>query len=85
MRSEMLVEMARLKGLSDAVVAFALTVLVLDIRIPAGVAVGDLPERLIDLGPALGVYLISFVVIGGAWLSQQRMLGQIERGDGLLA
>ena len=30
------------------------------------------------------VYLISFVVIGGAWGSHQRMLGQIRRGDGLL-
>jgi uncharacterized membrane protein len=30
------------------------------------------------------VYLISFLVIGGAWGAHQRMLSQIKRGDGVL-
>lgn len=82
--SEVLVEMARLKGLSDGVVAFAITVLVLDIRVPVGVTPATLPDSLADLGPALIVYLMSFAIIGGSWGSHQRMLGQISRGDGLL-
>jgi uncharacterized membrane protein len=82
--TEVLVEMARLKGLSDGVVAFALTLLVLDIRIPEGVAPSDLPAGLGALAPSAAVYLIAFAVIGGAWGSHQRMLGQIGRGDGLL-
>lgn len=82
--AEVVVEMGRLKGLSDGVVAFALTVLVLDIRIPPGVAAADLPASLATLGPELSVYLISFAIIGGAWGSHQRMLGQLSRGDGLL-
>lgn len=81
---ETLVEMARVKGLSDAVVAVALTVLVLDLRIPAGLAVEDLPRHLLELASPLAVYLVSFVVIAGAWGSHQRMLGQIERGDGVM-
>jgi uncharacterized membrane protein len=81
---ELLVEMSRLHGLSDAVFAFALTLLVLDIRIPEGVLEGELITNLIELGPKVLVYLISFVVIGVAWISHQRMLGQIKSGDGVL-
>jgi uncharacterized membrane protein len=82
--AEVLVEMARLKGLSDSVVAFALTLLVLDIRVPADVLSDGLPAAIGELGPAFAIYLLSFVLIGGAWGSHQRMLGQIERGDGLM-
>jgi uncharacterized membrane protein len=82
--TEVLVEMARLKGLSDSVVAFALTLLVLDIRIPEGITPADLPASLMALAPSGVVYLIAFAIIGGAWGSHQRMLGQIGRGDGLL-
>jgi uncharacterized membrane protein len=81
---EQLVEMGRLKGLSDGVFAVALTLLVLDIRIPEVALMDDLPARLVELAPKALIYLISFVVIGGAWGSHQRMIGQIERGDGLL-
>jgi uncharacterized membrane protein len=80
---EELVEMGRLKGLSDGVFAIALTLLVLDLRIP-DVLTGDLPTKLNELVPKALIYLISFVVIGGAWGSHQRMIGQIQRGDGLL-
>jgi uncharacterized membrane protein len=82
--AELLVEMGRLKGLSDGVFAIALTLLVLDLRIPEDVLDGDLSTILLGLAPKALVYLISFVVIGGAWGSHQRMIGQIKRGDGLL-
>ena len=82
--TEVLVEMGRLKALSDGVVAFALTLLVLDIRLPSGVATADLGSSLLALGPELLIYLLSFAIIGSAWGSHQRMLGQISRGDGLL-
>ena len=44
---ELLVEMGRLKSLSDGVFAVALTLLVLDIRIPQDALIGDLPTKLI--------------------------------------
>ncbi len=81
---ESLVEMTRLNNLSDGVFAIALTLLAFDIRVPEGVLIGDLPNKLLGLAPKIMVYLISFVVIGGAWGSHQRMLSQIKRGDGLL-
>jgi TMEM175 potassium channel family protein len=82
--SESLVEMNRLNNLSDGVYAIALTLLAFDIRLPAGVPTVDLPDNLLELTPKLMVYLISFVVIGGAWGAHQRMLSQIKRGDGVL-
>lgn len=82
--TESLVEMSRLNNLSDGVFAIALTLLAFDLRLPEGVLIDDLPNRLPELAPKFGVYLISFVVIGGAWGAHQRMLKQIKRGDGLL-
>jgi uncharacterized membrane protein len=76
--------MGRLNGLSDGVFAFALTLLVLDIRIPEDALAGDLPAKLLEIAPRFLIYLISFIVIGGAWGSHQRMLSQIKHGDGLL-
>ncbi len=82
--SETIVDLVRLNGLSDGVFAIAITILVLDIRIPENTLAGQLSSRLVELGPKLVIYLISFIVIGGAWGSHQRMLSQIRRGDGLL-
>jgi len=76
--------MNRLNNLSDGVFAIALTLLAFDLRLPEGVPIGDLPNNLLQLAPKFMVYLISFVVIGGAWAGHQRMLKQINRGDGLL-
>lgn len=82
--SETIVEMGRLNGLSDGVYAIAITLLILDIRLPDTVPASELPAQLVALAPKLLIYLISFIVIGGAWGSHQRMLSQIKRGDGLL-
>ncbi len=76
--------MSRLNGLSDGVFAIALTLLAFDIRVPEGVSISDLPNGMLELAPKIIVFLISFIVIGGAWGSHQRMLNQIKRGDGLL-
>jgi uncharacterized membrane protein len=82
--TESLVEMNRLNNLSDGVFAIALTLLAFDLRLPEGVPIGDLPSNLLELAPKFMVYLISFVVIGGAWGAHQRMLKQIKSGDGPL-
>ena len=82
--AESLVDMNRLNNLSDGVFAIALTLLAFDLRLPESVPIGDLPNQLLQLAPKFMVYLISFVVIGGAWGAHQRMLKQIRRGDGLL-
>jgi uncharacterized membrane protein len=82
--ADSLVDMNRMNNLSDGVFSIALTLLAFDIRLPEGVPLGDLPNNLLKLAPKFLVYLISFVVIGGAWGAHQRMLKQIKRGDGVL-
>jgi uncharacterized membrane protein len=82
--AESLVDMNRLNNLSDGVFAVALTLLAFDLRLPEGIPIGDLPNHLLELAPKFMVYLISFVIIGGAWGAHQRMLKQIKRGDGVL-
>src|SRR5262245_45781763 len=81
---ETIVDLVRLNALSDGVYAIAITLLILDIRIPENTLAGALSASLVALAPRVLVYLISFIVIGGAWGSHQRMLSQIRRGDGPL-
>src|SRR5215510_13366366 len=81
---ETVVELGRLCNLSDGVFAVAITLLVLDIRLPDTVTSANLLTALADLVPRLLVYLIGFIVFGGAGGSHQRLIGQIKRGDGLL-
>jgi uncharacterized membrane protein len=81
---ESLVEMNRLNNISDGIFAVALTLLAFDLRLPEGILRTELPGKLLELAPKFMVYLISFVVVGGAWGSHQRMLSQIKRGDGVL-
>ncbi len=53
----------RLEAFSDGVIAILITIMVLDLRAPAGT---DLPA-LTDVLPALATYLLSFVFLGIYW------------------
>lgn len=69
---------------SDAVFAIAITVLVLEIRVPEGVDTADAQQLLILLGELWHKYLayfISFWVIGLYWLSHHRKFLLIKRFD----
>lgn len=81
---ETIVELGRLNALTDGVVAIALTILAFGLNLPESTTAANLPAALLGLAPRLLIYLFSFAVIGGAWGSHQRMLGQIKRGDGPL-
>ena len=78
----------RLSALSDGVFAFAMTLLVLDLRLPAAAAVHsehDLWRALASLTPNLLIYLMGFLTLGIFWNGQQTQLNHIERGDRDLA
>jgi uncharacterized membrane protein len=78
----------RLSALSDGVFAFAMTLLVLDLHLPAAAAVHSEHEMwraLGVLGPGLVMYLMSFLTLGIFWNGQQTQLNYIERGDRDLA
>ena len=74
----------RLSALSDGVFSIAMTLIVLDIRIPDGVAVhseADLCAVLVNLAPRLIMYLMSFMTLGIFWVGQQTQIHQFERSD----
>jgi uncharacterized membrane protein len=74
----------RLAALSDGVFAIAMTLLVLDLRVPAAGAIHDdagLRHALLDLAPRLVVYVMSFMTLGIFWLGQQTQLSHLARSD----
>ena len=74
----------RLAALSDGIFAVAMTLLVLDLRVPAREAHGSetaLWHALTGLGPQFLTYFMSFLTLGIFWLGQQAQLSQFERGD----
>ncbi len=77
----------RIVFFSDAVMAIAITLLVIDLKLPdlpAAVAAAELPERLAELTPRIVSFVISFVVIGVYWSSHLRYFRYIQRYDGRL-
>jgi uncharacterized membrane protein len=74
----------RLEMFSDGVIAIAITLLVLSIKVPH-VAHGDLIDALRDQWPSYVAFVITFVVIGIIWVSHHSMFQRIARVDrGLL-
>jgi len=74
----------RLAALSDSIFAVAMTLLVLDLRVPLADAVHseqDLWRALVALGPRLLMYLLSFLTLGIFWVGQQTHLNHLARSD----
>lgn len=74
----------RLAALSDGVFAVAMTLLVLDLRVPATEAVHnshDLWRALVALSPRLVMYMMSFLTLGIFWVGQQTQLNHLARSD----
>jgi uncharacterized membrane protein len=74
---------ARLEAFSDGVFAVAITLLVLNIPVPAAKTVpdGELLGRLASLWPHYLAYGISFVFILIMWINHHRMFRLIHRSD----
>lgn len=79
---------ARLLALSDGVVAVAITLLILDIRLPegyGGFSDAQLWAALVALWPRILAYLISFAVIGTYWMNHHAKFRHIVKSSrGLL-
>ena len=74
----------RLEAFSDGIFAVAITLLVLDVRIPAGVDYKDINDALLLLLPKILSYLLSFLVIGVYWAYHHFSLTRIKKIDGTL-
>jgi uncharacterized membrane protein len=75
------VEANRVLAFSDAVFAIAITLLTLNLEVPAGLHGADLTRALHQVLPALGAYVLSFVILGQLWLAHHRIFGVIARVD----
>lgn len=76
----------RLTSLSDGLFAVAMTLLVLDVRVPASAAASAVSEHglwdaLVKLGPSFAAYLLSFTMLGTFWLAQHTLLTIFGRCD----
>jgi len=76
--------LGRLEALSDGIFAVAMTLLVLDIRIPGVETVHsehDLLFAVVALLPRVLIYLMSFLTLGIFWLGQQTQLNHLTKSD----
>jgi len=73
----------RILALSDGVFAIAMTLLILEIAVPAP-GVTDLPKALLRLWPHYLAYVLSFVVIARFWVAHHVSFRLIARYDGVL-
>lgn len=74
----------RLEALSDGVFAVAMTLLVLDLKVPVAETMHsehDLWAGLVALGPRVLMYMMSFMTLGIFWVGQQTQLNHLERTD----
>ncbi|HET6322908.1 MAG TPA: TMEM175 family protein [Hyphomicrobium sp.] len=74
----------RLVAFTDGVMAVAITLLVLDLKLPEGVREETLSAALVSLSHALWCYALSFAVIGILWMVHHNQFAHIARVDGVI-
>jgi uncharacterized membrane protein len=76
--------LGRLAALSDGIFAVAMTLLVLDLHVPASEVIhsqGELWHTLSGAAPQLISYIMSFLTLGIFWNGQQAQLNSFSRSD----
>jgi len=79
----MTAETSRVEAFSDGVFAIAITLLILEIKVPPAGS-GALPRDLLRQWPSYFSFLISFAFIGIMWINHHRLFTQIARCDDAL-
>lgn len=77
-------DLSRLAALSDGIFAFAMTLLVLNIRVPDIADIhseSDLGHALLRLAPHLLACVMTFVTLGIFWVGQQTQLSALRSAD----
>ena len=73
---------ARVEAFSDGVLAIAITLLVLELRVPdASTLSGGLAHYLSEQWSSYAAYLLSFVVIGIMWVNHHGVFSRVVRVD----
>jgi uncharacterized membrane protein len=76
-------ETARIEAFSDGVFAIAITLLILEIKVPSARS-GDLSLQLIRQWPSYFAFVISFAFIGIMWINHHRLFTHIKRSNNVL-
>ncbi|TQF68323.1 DUF1211 domain-containing protein [Rhodococcus spelaei] len=71
----------RVEAFSDGVIAVAITLLVLDLRVPEPIAGVSLAHSLGELWPNYLAYVISFLAIGIMWINHHSMMKRLMAVD----
>jgi uncharacterized membrane protein len=75
----------RLAGISDGIFSVGMTLLVLGLAVPslnsAATTESQLWDFLVNLGPNVLVYVMSFMTLGIFWVGQGTQLGQLARSN----
>jgi uncharacterized membrane protein len=74
----------RVEAFSDGVMAIAITLLVLDLKLPGPVAEGGLLDALLNRWPTYVAYVAAFLTIGIIWLNHRTLVDRIARFDARL-
>ena len=76
----------RLEAFSDGVFAIAITLLVLEIAVPAvedGVGSGEVIRHLAEEWPVYLAYFVSFMTIGAVWIEHSALVDALDHIDGV--
>ena len=76
-------ETARIEAFSDGVFAIAITLLILEIKIPASGS-GELSVQLLQQWPSYFAFVFSFAFIGIMWINHHRLFTHIKRSNNAL-
>jgi uncharacterized membrane protein len=75
---------ARLIALSDGIYAIAMTLLVINVAVPANLDDAAFHKALSDALPSLGAFALSFTLIAGFWRDHRRILTALPVRTGLV-
>src|SRR3954468_8377027 len=72
---------ARLEAFSDGVFAIAITLLVLEIKVPSPHGGHSLAHGLVELWPSYAGFAVSFITIGIIWVNHHAVFANVESVD----
>ncbi len=72
---------ARVEALTDGIFAVAMTLLILDVKVPVVSHPAELTREVLALWPKCLSYMISFVMLGIYWVGQHNQFHLIRRTD----
>ena len=74
-------ETDRIEAFSDGVFAIAITLLILEIKVPMQVGPGQLGRALLSEWPSFLAFLASFFTVGVMWMNHHRLFNLIGAAD----